>query len=64
VFVPGKSPVKVQPKIVDIFFLWELHIVYMDRGGGGHVSLRAVNVAWIDLVGDEKKFLPTRNILV
>jgi hypothetical protein len=30
-FVPGKSPVKVQPKILDIF-LRELHIVYMYRG--------------------------------
>jgi hypothetical protein len=30
VFVPGKSPVKMQPKILDIFSLGELHIVYMD----------------------------------
>jgi hypothetical protein len=30
VFVPGKSPVKVYPKILDIFFLGELHTVYMD----------------------------------
>jgi hypothetical protein len=27
VFVPGKSPVKVYPKILDMFFLGELHIV-------------------------------------
>jgi hypothetical protein len=30
VFVPGKFPVKVQPKILDIFFE-ELHVVCMDR---------------------------------
>jgi hypothetical protein len=29
------SPVKVQPEILDIFFLGELHTVYMDRGRGG-----------------------------
>jgi hypothetical protein len=29
VFVPGKSPVKVQPEILVIFYL-ELHVVYMD----------------------------------
>jgi hypothetical protein len=33
--VPSKSAVKVQPKILDIFSLGELHIVYMDRGRGG-----------------------------
>jgi hypothetical protein len=32
-----KFPVKVQPEILDIFFLEELHIVYM---GLGHVSLK------------------------
>jgi hypothetical protein len=32
VIVPAKSPVKVYPKILDIFFLGELHIVYMDWG--------------------------------
>jgi hypothetical protein len=37
VFVSGKSPVKMQPEIFDIFFLGELHIVYMDRWGG-HIS--------------------------
>jgi hypothetical protein len=31
-FAPDKSPVKVQLEILDIFFLGELHIVYMDRG--------------------------------
>jgi hypothetical protein len=30
-----KSPVKVQPEILDIFILEELHVVYMDRRGGG-----------------------------
>jgi hypothetical protein len=30
------------------FFLGKLHVVYMDRGGG-HVSLRVVNVTWTDL---------------
>jgi hypothetical protein len=32
VFELGKSPVKVQPNILDIFFLGELHIVYIERG--------------------------------
>jgi hypothetical protein len=32
VFVSGKSPVKVHPEILDIFFLGELHIIYMDLG--------------------------------
>jgi hypothetical protein len=45
--VPGKSPVKVQPEILDIFFLGELHVVYMG-GGRGHVSFRMVNVTWTD----------------
>jgi hypothetical protein len=32
VFVPGKSSVKVQPELVDIFLgEGELHIAYMDR---------------------------------
>jgi hypothetical protein len=35
VFVPGKSPVKVQPEILDSFFLGELRVVYMDWEGGG-----------------------------
>jgi hypothetical protein len=34
--------------MLDIFFLGELHIVYMDRGGG-HISPRVVSVTWIDL---------------
>jgi hypothetical protein len=34
VFVPGKSPVKVQPEVLDI--LAELHIVCMGGGGGAH----------------------------
>jgi hypothetical protein len=38
VLVPGKSPVKVQPEVLDIFSLGELHVVYMDREGGGHFS--------------------------
>jgi hypothetical protein len=46
VFVPGKSPVKVQPKILDIF-LRELYIVYIDWGE--HSSLYVVNVIWTDL---------------
>jgi hypothetical protein len=32
-FAPGKSPVKVQPEILDIFFLGEFNVVYMDWGG-------------------------------
>jgi hypothetical protein len=30
VFVPVKSPVKEQPEILDILFLRELHVSYMD----------------------------------
>jgi hypothetical protein len=30
--MPGKSSVKEQLEIVDIFFLGELDVVYMDRG--------------------------------
>jgi hypothetical protein len=44
--VPGKSPVKMQPVILDIFFLGELHTVCMYRG---QVSLRVVNVPWTHL---------------
>jgi hypothetical protein len=40
VFVPGKSPIKVQSEMLDIF-LGELYTVYMDRG---RVYLRVVNV--------------------
>jgi hypothetical protein len=43
-FLLGKSPVEVWPEILGMFFLGELHIVYMDREGGGHVSLCMVNV--------------------
>jgi hypothetical protein len=46
VFVPGKSPVKVQPKMLDIFSV-ELHIVYVDRGN--NVFLCLVYVTWIKL---------------
>jgi hypothetical protein len=31
VFAPGKSPVKVQPEILDIFFVVELNVVFTDR---------------------------------
>jgi hypothetical protein len=44
VFASGKSPVKVQPKTLEIF-LGELYIVYMGRE---HVSLRVVNVTWTE----------------
>jgi hypothetical protein len=30
VFAPGKSPVEVQPKILDILLLRKVYIVYMD----------------------------------
>jgi hypothetical protein len=46
--VKGKSPVTVWPKVLDTF-LGELHVVYMDQGGGGHISLHVVNVTWIDV---------------
>jgi hypothetical protein len=44
IFAPGKSPVEVQPEILDIFlrkvyFMWT----------GGQVSFRVVNVTWTDL---------------
>jgi hypothetical protein len=48
VLVPDKSPVKVQPEILDIFFLGEFHVVYMD-GGGGHISLCVVNLTLTDV---------------
>jgi hypothetical protein len=32
VFAPGKSPIEVQPEILYIIFLGELHIVYMGKG--------------------------------
>jgi hypothetical protein len=40
--VPGRSPVKVQPEILGIFFLGEMHVVYVDRG------TRVMNVTWIE----------------
>jgi hypothetical protein len=46
--VPRKSPVKVKSGILDIIFLRELHIVYMNQGGGD-VSFRVANVTCIDL---------------
>jgi hypothetical protein len=42
--MPGKSPVKVQLEILDVFLLWGLQIAYMDWG---HVSLHVVKVTWI-----------------
>jgi hypothetical protein len=47
-FAPGKFPDKVQPEKLDISFLGDLYVFNMD-GGGGHVSLRALNVTWTDL---------------
>jgi hypothetical protein len=48
--MPGKTPVKVQPEIMGIFFLGELQFDYMDWGGGGcYASLLIVNVMWFDL---------------
>jgi hypothetical protein len=44
VLVPCKSSVKVQPKILDIFFLGEFMFVWTK----GHVSLHVVNVMWSD----------------
>jgi hypothetical protein len=42
VFVPGKSPVKVQPEILDMFLSARVaHCLY---GPGEHISLRVVNV--------------------
>jgi hypothetical protein len=46
VFVPGKSPVEVQPEILDILFSRELYIVYLDWG---HISVHVVDVTWINL---------------
>jgi hypothetical protein len=34
VFASGKSPVKVQPKILDIFLLRKVYIVYVDWQAG------------------------------
>jgi hypothetical protein len=44
-FAPGKSPVEVQPEILDIL-LRKVYTVYMDWG---RFSLRVVNVTWTDL---------------
>jgi hypothetical protein len=33
-FAPGKSPVEVQPEILDIFLLRKVYAVYMDWGAG------------------------------
>jgi hypothetical protein len=46
VFAPEKSPVKMQPETLDIFFLGELHIFVWT---GRHISLRVVNVTRTDL---------------
>jgi hypothetical protein len=35
VFAPGKSPVKVQAEILDIFLLRKVYFVYVDLGGVG-----------------------------
>jgi hypothetical protein len=43
VFALGKSPVKVQPEILDIIILRELNVIYVDWRGD--VSLRVVNWA-------------------
>jgi hypothetical protein len=45
VFVPVKSSVNVQPEILNIFFLGELHVVHMDQR---ERACRAVNVTWTD----------------
>jgi hypothetical protein len=47
-FAPGKSPVKVQPDVLDIPFLEYLYVVYMEWEGGG-VSLQVVNVTRTNL---------------
>jgi hypothetical protein len=53
VFVPGKSLLKVQPEMPDVFFMRELYIVHMYWGG--HESLCVVNVAWTDLDPNKQK---------
>jgi hypothetical protein len=45
-FVPGKSPVKVQPEILDIFFLGSCTLFIWT---GVHISLCVVNVTRTDL---------------
>jgi hypothetical protein len=45
VFAPSKSPVEVQPEILDIL----LRNVHLYIWTGGQVSLRLVNVIWTDL---------------
>jgi hypothetical protein len=34
VFAPGKSPVEVQPEILDIILLRKMYVVYVDWRGG------------------------------
>jgi hypothetical protein len=42
ILVPGKSSVKMQPEILDIFCLRKLYIIYVDRGARGMSRLRTV----------------------
>jgi hypothetical protein len=44
VFAPGKSPVEVQPEILDVFLLRKVYIIYVDWGGAGF--FRVLNVTW------------------
>jgi hypothetical protein len=44
VFGLVKSPVEVQPQILDIFVLRKVYVIYMDWAGGG--SLLVANVTW------------------
>jgi hypothetical protein len=46
VFAPGKSPVEMQPEILDIFLLRKVYAVYVDWWAG---FSRLVNVTWTDL---------------
>jgi hypothetical protein len=58
--VPDKSSVKVQPEILDIFFLGELHVVYMDRGGGG-ACFYSYGECDVDRLGSVSLYSPCLN---
>jgi hypothetical protein len=58
VLVPGKSHVKVQPEILDIFFLGELHVVYMDWWGGGGAHFSSCGGCDVDRFGPVSFYSP------
>jgi hypothetical protein len=60
-FAPCKSPVKVQPEILVIFFLGVLHVSYMDWGGGGGGKLSSGGECDMDQLGSVSFHSPFLN---